>query len=211
MMPPPTAFDSHQGRISAMPMSTQASLSQSQHGQAAGGAADGSVSLVTAVGGTATAVGNTTAATGSVETGAHDNGHASVAMGNASFQATAESTSGTPSAQAATYLDVSGADVLVIHQSQGSTQQSSDASAGAVLHFVAIANGSHDPHGPVVIDVQQPWHDQPGGLDAVGGNFAQVWATADAHGSHTAAITFSDATTAENQFSFVQAAALVAV
>jgi len=176
-----------------------------------GEAPGASWSLVTTIGGSATATGTSTIATGSVDTSAHDNGHASIARGDASFEAA--STGTTPSADVATFFDVSGADVVVMRESGGSTQQASAASAGSALQFVAIANGSQNPHGPVIIDVQLPYHDhgQSFAASVSDGNYAAVSATADAHGSQTTAVSFATASTVENQYSFVQAASLVAV
>jgi hypothetical protein len=184
------------------------------HTQPAHAAPGGTESLVVATGGSATAGGTTTAATGSVDVWAHHAGHASIAIGDASFQAKAGATgSATPTAAATTFFNESGANVTVLLESSGSTQGSTDASAGSTLHFIAIANGSSNPHGPVVIDVQLPFHSHPdaSAVDASAGNYAQVAATADAHGTGTTAATVSDATTVENQFSFVHAASLVAV
>lgn len=168
-------------------------------------------SLVVATGGSATAAGTTTSTTGSVDVSAHATGHASVAVGGTTFQAEAAGTSSTPTADATTFLNVSGADVTVVRESGGSTQGSTDASAGSALHFVAIANGSSNPNGPIVIDVQQPYHADASVGDASTGNYAQVSAAADAHGAGTTAATVSDATTVENQFSLVHATSLIAV
>ncbi|HLG49538.1 MAG TPA: hypothetical protein VKY24_25060 [Reyranella sp.] len=167
---------------------------------------DTAPSLVVATGGSATAGGTTTTATGAVSITAHDSGHASTASGDASFQAAA--TGSAPTADATTFLDISGAHVIQIRESSGSTQGSTDASAGSTLHFHVVANGSADPNGPVVIVHQQPFH---GTADASGGNVAQVSAVAETHGTDTAAATSSDATTVENQFSLVHATSLIAV
>ena len=172
---------------------------------------DTSGNLVTAIGGTAIAVGNDTVATVSVENTIHDNGHTSIAKGDTFAQASAASTNSSPGADAITFLFVSGADHIVVHERNGHTQDASDASAVSILRYVAIDHPGNAPHGPKVVYAQHSdnGHSQDGQTGA--GNIASVTAAAVAHGDDTAVATSSTAITVENQFSFVSAAAIVAV
>jgi hypothetical protein len=172
---------------------------------------DSGGNLITAIGGTAIAVGNNTSATISIENTAHGNGHASIAKGDAIVQAEATSADTGPIADATTFLFVSNADRIVVHERSIDTLDGSDATALSILRYVAIDNPGNSSHGPMVVHVQQSDNDHLSGTGAGPGNVAAVSAAADAHGDHTAVATSATAITVENQFSFVDATALVAV
>jgi hypothetical protein len=172
-------------------------------------------SLITAIGGSAAAVGDSTAATGFIENFAQGKGNVSIAMGEAIFQASAHSAeTGGALAAANTFLDVAGADIIFEFESAQSKQGPHGAWATSELDYFAIdISGWSPPHGPIVIQVQQPFGhlDQPLGHETSYGDFAHVFAAAEAHGLNALSATFTNALTIENHFSFVNAVGSVAL
>ena len=184
------------------------------HHQSPASAPDPQDGLVAVIGGSAIAVGDASAVTGFVENVAMDKGAISIAMGEAIFQASAQSASPHGAAAAAdTFLDVSGADFIIEREVGGSKHGAHDASAFSELDYLAIdIHGWSPPHGPIVIEVGGPsGHHQSFGHDTLQGEFAQVFAMAEAHGANTLSATLTSALTVENHFSFVNAMAMVAL
>ena len=177
--------------------------------------ATGTQGLIAAIGGSATAVGDSTATTGLIENFAQDKGNVSIAMGEALFQASAQSANtGGVLAAATTFLDALGADIIFEYQGGQSVEGQQASSAASELEYLALDfHGWSPPRGPIVIQMQQPFgqSDQPLGLEASHGNFAQVLATSEAHGANALSATFTSAVAIENHFSFVNAVGIVAV
>ena len=184
------------------------------HGHSPASVPDPQDGLVAVIGGSAIAAGDASAVTGIVENVAMDKGAYSIAMGEAIFQASAQSASPHGAAAAAdTFLDVSGADFIIEREVGQSKHGAHDASAFSELDYLAIdIHGWSPPHGPIVIELGGPsGHHQSFGHDALQGEFAQVFAMAEAHGANTLSATLTSALTVENHFSFVNATALVAL
>jgi hypothetical protein len=116
-------------------------------------------------------------------------------------------------AAASTFLDVSGTDFIFEHEIDQSRHGPYNAWARSELDYLSIdIHGWSPPHGTIVIDVHHPFgQGQPIGQDPFYGNFAQVFALAEAHGADTLSATFSNALTVENHFSFVNAVGIVAL
>jgi hypothetical protein len=170
--------------------------------------------LLAVIGGSAMAAGDSSAVTGLVDNFAEDRGDYSIAMGKAIFEASAYgSNPGDAHAAADTFLDVSGADFIVEYEIGQSKHGPYDAWALSELDYFSIdIHGWSPPHGPIVLDVHQPFgNGQPIGQDPFHGNFAQVLALAEAHGGDTLSATFTNALTIENHFSFVNAVGIVAL
>jgi hypothetical protein len=184
------------------------------HHQSPASAPDPQDGLVAVIGGSAIAAGDASAVTGFVENVAMDKGAYSIAMGEAIFQASAQSASPHGAAAAAdTFLDVSGADFIIEREVGGSKHGAHAASAFSELDYLAIdIHGWSPPHGPIVIELGGPsGHHQSFGHNTIQGEFAQVFAMAEAHGANTLSATLTGALTVENHFSFVNATALVAL
>ena len=98
-------------------------------------------------------------------------------------------------------------------RSGGSKHGAHDASAFSELDYLAIdIHGWSPPHGPIVIELGGPsGHHQSFGHDTLQGEFAQVFAMAEAHGANTLSATLTSALTVDNHFSFVNATAMVAL
>ena len=95
--------------------------------------------LVAVIGGSAIAAGDASAVSGFVENVAIDKGAISIAMGEAIFQASAQSASPHGAAAAAdTFLDVSGADFIIEREVGGSKHGAHAASAYSELDYLAI-------------------------------------------------------------------------
>jgi hypothetical protein len=170
--------------------------------------------LIAVIGGSAIAAGESSAVNGFIQNfGEHKDGY-SIAVGGAIFQASAHS--GEPGgalATASTFLDVSGADFVFEREIEQATHQFHDAAARARLDYIAIdIEGWAPRHGPIVIDTPQPFdqHQLPRS-DALPGNFAQIFAEAEAHGADTLAATLTHALDVENHFSLVNGMAMVAL
>jgi hypothetical protein len=135
-------------------------------------------------------------------------------MGEAIFQAASHSSEpGGALAAASTFLDVSGADFIFEREIEHATQQFHDAAARAELEYIAIdIEGWAPRHGPIVIDAPQSFdqHHLPR-PDALPGNFAQIFAVAEAHGADTLTATLTNAFNVENHFSLVNGMAMVAL
>ena len=179
------------------------------------GVPDAQGSLIAAIGGTATAVGDSTAATGSIDNFVQNRGHISIAMGEATFLASAYSAEpGDALAAASTFLDIWGADIVFKYESAQSTQGLHDGLAASELDYFAIDfHGWSLPDGPIAIQLQQPFNhqDQSFGHEVAYGNSAHVFAATEAHGVNALAATFTNALAIESHLSFVNAFGIVAL
>lgn len=187
---------------------------QHHHHQSPASAPDPQDGLVAVIGGSAIAAGDASAVTGFVENVAMDKGAISIAMGEAIFQASAHSSEpGGALAAASTFLDVSGADFIFEREIEHATQGFHNAAARAELDYIAIdIDGWVPRQGPIVIDTLQPFDQhQPLGPDPLHGNFAQMFAIAEAHGADSLATTLTHALTVENHFSLVNGMGIVAL
>jgi hypothetical protein len=171
-------------------------------------------SAIAVVGGGAVAAGQDTLTTGLVQNLGKDHGGYSIMVGDATFEASAQApAAGGVDAAANTFMTVSGADYIVKDQSSHGGSGPNDAWASSELDFVAVnINGWSPEGGPLVYELHQPGHQvQPDGHQLPHGNYAAVIATAEAHGADSLSATQTNALTVENQFSFVNAIAVVAV
>jgi hypothetical protein len=127
-------------------------------GPAHPGVSDAQGSLIAEIGGTAT-VGDSPAAAGFIDNFVQNRGHISIAMGDATFLASAYSAEpGHALAAASTFLDIWGADIIFRYESAQSTQGLHDASAASELDYFAIDfRGWSPPDGPIAIQLQQPF------------------------------------------------------
>jgi hypothetical protein len=170
--------------------------------------------LVALVGGTAVGTGEDTLTTGLIQTFAEDTVGYSIVRGDAIFEASAHSPEpGEEVAAADTFLVVSNADFIFENEWSHWGQGPNHAWASSELDYVAIdIKGWSPPGGPVVIELHQPGHQfQPCGHQPPDGNYADVIAMAEAHGAGSLSATLTNALTVENQFSFVNGIAVVAV
>jgi hypothetical protein len=184
------------------------------HHQEAGASGVPHESLIAIVGGVAAAAGQETLTTGLVQNLAADRGGYSIAVGEAIFEASAQSPGpGGAGAAANTFLTVLGADFIIEYESNHGGRGLNNAWASSELDYVALDIKGWSPRaGPLVIELHQPGHHfQPWGHQPPDGNYADVIATADSHGAHSLSATLTNALTVENQFSFVNAIAVVAV
>jgi hypothetical protein len=171
-------------------------------------------SVIAAVGGAAVAAGEDTVTIGLVQNVGTDHGGYSIIEGDATFEASAQAPeAGGADAAADTVLAVAGADYIIKDQSSHGGSGPNDAWASSELDFVAVnINGWSPEGGPVVYELDQPGHQvRPDGHQPPDGNYAAVIATAEAHGADTLTATQTNALTVENQFSFVNGIAVVAV
>jgi hypothetical protein len=171
-------------------------------------------SVIAGVGGDAVAAGQDTVTIGLVQNLAEDKGGYSIMVGDATFEASAQAPeAGGADAAANTFLTVSGADYIIKDESSHGGSGLNDAWASSELDYVAVnINGWSPEGGPVVIELHQPGHQvQPDGHQPPDGNYADVIATAEAHGADSLSATQTNALTVENQFSFVNAIAVVGV
>jgi hypothetical protein len=171
-------------------------------------------SVIAVVGGAAVAVGQDTLTTGLVQNLAEDKGGYSIIVGDATFEASAQAPeAGGVNAAANTFMTVSGADFIIKYESSHGGRGPNDAWASSELDFVALdINGWSPGAGAVVIELHQPGHQfRPDGHQLTDGNYADVIAMAEAHGASSLSATLTNALTVENQFSFVNAIAVVAV
>jgi hypothetical protein len=171
-------------------------------------------SVIAVVGGGAVAAGQETVTIGLVQNVGKDHGGYSIIVGDATFEASAQApAAGGADAAANTVMAVSGADYIIKDESSHGGSGPNDAWASSELDFVAVnINGWSPEGGPVVIELHQPGHQvRPDGHQPPHGNYAAVIATAEAHGADTLTATQTNALTVENQFSFVNAIAVVAV
>jgi hypothetical protein len=171
-------------------------------------------SVIAVVGGGAVAAGQDTLTTGLVQNLGKDHGGYSIIEGDATFEASAQApAAGGADAAADTVLAVSGADYIIKDQSSHGGSGPNDAWASSELDFVAVnINGWSPEGGPVVIELHQPGHQaKPDKHQPPDGNYAAVIANAEAHAADSLTATQTNALTVENQFSFVNAIAVVAV
>jgi hypothetical protein len=171
-------------------------------------------SVIAAVGGGAVAVGQDTVTIGLVQNLAEDKGGYSIMVGDATFEASAQAPeAGRADAAANTVLTVSGADFIIKDESSHGGSGSNDAWASSELRYIAVNIDGWSPEGgPLVYELHQPGHQvQPDGHQQPHGNYAAVIATAEAYGADSLSATLTNALTVENQFSFVNAIAVVGV
>jgi hypothetical protein len=137
------------------------------------------------VGGGAVAAGQHTLTTGLVRNFAEDKGGYSILMGEAIFEASAQSTEPRGALAAAdTFLTVSGADFIFESESTHVGHGPNDAWASSELDYIAIDIKGWSPRaGPVVIDLPEPGHhSSPCGQQPLHDITAYVMSMADAHG-----------------------------
>jgi hypothetical protein len=171
-------------------------------------------SVIAVVGGGAVAAGQDTVTTGLVQNLGKDHGGYSIIVGDATFEASAQAPeAGGADAAANTFMTVSGADYIIKDQSSDGGSGPNDAQASSELDFVAVnINGWSPEGGPVVYELDQPGHQvQPDEHQPPHGNYAAVIATAEAHGTDILSAAQTYALAVENQFSFVNAIAVVIV
>jgi hypothetical protein len=180
--------------------------------------------VISVVGGSAVAAGQDTVTIGVVENLAEDSslplphgvgkGGYTILVGDATFEASAQAPeAGGADAAANTFMTVSGADYIIKDQSSDGGSGPNDAQASSELDFVAVnINGWSPEGGPVVYELHQPGHQvQPDEHQPPHGNYAAVIATAEAHGTDILSAAQTYALAVENQFSFVNAIAVVIV
>jgi hypothetical protein len=176
----------------------------------AGSSEEGQIAVV---GGNAAAAGQDTLTTGLVQNFAEDKDGYSIIVGDAIFEASAQSPQpGGAIANASTFLAVAGADFIIEYESSHGGLGPNDAWASSELYYVALDIKGGRRGGPVVIELHQPGHHfQPSGHQPSDGNYAHVIAIAESHGADSLSATLTNALTIENQFSFVNAIGVVAV
>jgi hypothetical protein len=171
-------------------------------------------SVIAVVGGAAVAAGQDTVTIGLVQNLAEDKGGYSIMVGDATFEASAQSPeAGGVDAAANTFMTVSGADYIIKDESSHGGSGPNDAWASSELSYIAVnINGWSPEGGPLVYELHQPGHQVwPDGHQPTHGNYADVIAMAEAHGASSLSATLTNALTVENQFSLVNAIAVVAV
>jgi hypothetical protein len=176
--------------------------------------------LVTAIGGDAYAIGTNTDASGVVSNTIKDMGNVTVAKGYAIFEATGtSSTQDGASADADTFLAVTGADIVVEFTFDRNVHLGNTVVAVSATGYIAIdIENWAPPNGPLVMDFHPHSANQverysahlPGDYAPPSGNFATVAAFADAQGANTLTATLAHSLTVENQFSLVSGLAIVA-
>jgi hypothetical protein len=177
----------------------------------AGSSEEGQIAVV---GGNAAAAGQDTLTTGLVQNFAEDKGGYSIIVGDAIFEASAQSPEpGGAIANASTFLAVAGADFIIEYESSHGGLGPNDAWASSELYYIALnINGWSPGGGPVVRELHQPGHHfQPPGNQPSDGNYAHVISIAEAHGADSLSATLTNALMIENQFSFVNAIGVVAI
>jgi hypothetical protein len=174
--------------------------------------------LVLVVGGVAVASGENTLTTGEVRTDVTDMGRITKATGEATFIAAAESSDGNAYADADTFADAVGADIVFIRTVETGPDHGTDGTAFATSTTKVVAidiEGIELAGGPIVIDstLTMPSRAHYTHLDLTG-HVAAISADAHAAGDNTLASTetfaFVDAT-ADNQFSIVGGLAISGV
>lgn len=175
--------------------------------------------LATAIGGDAYATGTSTEAGGVVSNTIKDMGNVTIASGYAIFEATGTSpTHGGASADADTFLAVTGADIVVEFTFDHTVKLGNTVVAVSETRYIAIDIENWAPrNGPLVIDYQLHSPNQTNGHNThlpdyapPSGALATVAAFAEAHGANTAATTLTHSLAVENQFSLVSGLAIVA-
>ena len=169
--------------------------------------------LLAVIGGSEAAAGEASTTSGLVENVAQDRGFYSIATGEAVFEAWAYSQQpGGAFAAADAFLDILGADFIFRREFEDSAYDLNEAWARSEIDYLSIdIHGWSPRHGPIVIELDPAFDPEPYRLEASEGSLAEVLATAEAHGAGTLSATFTQALAVENQFSFVNAMALVAL
>ena len=182
--------------------------------------------VISVVGGSAVATGQDTVTIGLVQNLAEESslplphgvgkGGYSIMVGDAIFEASTQAPeAGGVDAAANTFMTVSDADFIIKFESSDGSWQANDAWASSERGYIALnINGWSPEGGPVVIEqLDQSGHQvHPDGPQPTDGNYANVIATADAHGAHSSlAATTTIALTVENQFSLVTGISVVGV
>src|SRR5262249_45882695 len=129
----------------------------------AGASEEGQIAIV---GGNAAAAGQDTLTTGLVQNFAEDKGGYSLIVGDAIFEASADSPElGGAIATASTFLAVSGTDFIIEYESSHGKLGPNDASASSELYYIALDIKGWSPGaGLKVIELHQPGHHfQPSG------------------------------------------------
>jgi hypothetical protein len=167
--------------------------------------------LAVLIGGFAVAAGEQSLATGMVECEMLDRGGVSIARGEAVFDAYGYSQQpGEAFAAASTYLQITGADLVLRWESEGSSFSDGQAWAHSQVDYFAIDIDAWSPAQPLVIELDHAFAAQPPCLDAGPTNVAAVMAAVEVHGVNTLSLTSTYAF-ADDQFSFVQAMALASL
>jgi hypothetical protein len=174
--------------------------------------------LVTAIGGDAYATGTNTDASGVVSNTIKDMGNVTIAQGYAIFEATGtSSTQDGASADADTFLAVTGADIVVEFTFDRNVHLGNTVFAVSATAYIAIdIENWAPPNGPLVMDFHSHSANQVERYSShlpdyapPSGNHATVAAFADAQGANTLTATLAHSLV-ENQFSLVSGLAIVA-
>jgi len=172
--------------------------------------------LVTAIGGDAFATGTSTDANGIVSNSVKDLGNVTIASGYATFEAIGTSaTPGGASADADTFLAVTGADIVVEFTFDRTVTLGNTVVAVSATRYLAIDIENWEPrNGPLVIEAHSANQIERYGAHLPdfappSVHVATVAAFADAQGADTLASTLTLAVT-ENQFSLVSGLSIVA-
>jgi hypothetical protein len=175
--------------------------------------------LVTAIGGDAYATGTSTDANGVVGNTIKDMGNVTIASGEAVFEATGTSpTPGGASADADTFLAVTGADIVVEFTFDRTVTLGNTVIAVSATRYLAIdIENWAPPNGPLVMDFEAHSANQIERHSAhlldfapPSENLATVAVFADAHGADTLAATLAQSLAVGNQFSLVSGLSIVA-
>jgi hypothetical protein len=172
--------------------------------------------LSVVIGGEAIAIGHDTSAVGFVDTVMEDLGNCTVAFGVAIVGATSHnSADDAPEAVAQTFVHVTGADCSIEINYNERGVEGASAWAVSETEYVAVeAHGassrSLDAREAFAIAAQLKTALAFGAFGIAHGNTADVFATADAHGTDTFVTTLTHALTVENHFSSVSGFAGIA-
>ncbi|HZB55296.1 MAG TPA: hypothetical protein VE527_16800 [Reyranella sp.] len=167
--------------------------------------------LTVLIGGFAAAGGEQSLATGMVECVTVDRGGVSIASGEAVFDAYGYAEQpGEAFAAAGTYLQITGADLVLQWESEASSFSAGQAWAHSEVDYLAIDIDAWSPAQPIVIELDHAFALQPRCLDAGPTAVAAVMAAVEVHGVDTLSLTSTYAFT-DDQFSFVQAMALASL
>ena len=170
--------------------------------------ADGMTILI---GGFAAAGGEVSMATGVAEVVANDGPGVSISRGAAVFDAHGYGQQPDGAFAATdTYLQVSGADLVLRWDFEGSGSAAGQAWSHSEIDFLAIDVTAWSPPEPIVIDVDQPVKLQPDWHVAETAAFAATVAGVDVHGGDVLSLTSTYAA-ADSQLSFVYAMALASL
>ena len=145
------------------------------------------------IGGSAIAVGDASAVTGFVENVAIDKGAISIAMGEAISGVGAVSQPERRRSRRRHLSRCVGADFVIEREVGAQARRSRRVGLLLELDYLAIdIHGWSPPHGPIVIELGGPsGHHQSFGHDTLQGEFAQVFAMAEAHGANTLSATLT--------------------